>query len=133
LLFCDGWDVLRVTKIRVLKLKNPRTSVGAGAFDLAEFLSQPATAPGLISPRLTTTETRPKSAPTTTTELLEAAAGFMTEAGAAVIDRRNLLLRAKLVKCVFVLCSGHSLLSGQNRFENLVEPVSGRLRSIARI
>jgi len=115
----------------VLKLKNPRTSVGAGAFELAEFLGQPATAPGLISPRPTTT--RPKSAPTTTTELLEAAAGFMTEAGAAVIDRRNLLLCAKLVKCVFVLCTGHSLLSGQNHFENLVEPVSGCVRSRARI
>src|SRR3954469_5688256 len=36
--------------MRALKLKNPRTSVGAGAFDWAEVLNQPATAPGLMSP-----------------------------------------------------------------------------------
>src|SRR5450432_3945120 len=51
-----------------LKLKNPRTSVGAGAFDWAEILNQPATAPGLISPR-TTRPTRPSATPDTRTTL----------------------------------------------------------------
>jgi hypothetical protein len=70
-----------------LKLKNPRTSVGAGAFDWAEFLVQPATAPGLISPRPTTRTTRSTTAPDTAAELPKAvAARKVREAGAAVID-----------------------------------------------
>ena len=53
---------------------------------MAAFSGQPATAPGLISPRLAlATETRPTT-PDTTAELPEAVTGF-TEAGAAVIDR----------------------------------------------
>jgi hypothetical protein len=68
---------------RVLKLKNPRTSVGAGAFDWAAFSGQPATALGLISP---STTTRPTTNPDACTELQEAARRIL-EAVAAVIDQ----------------------------------------------
>jgi hypothetical protein len=82
LLASDVTGAVTKRKIRVLKLKNPRTSVGAGAFDWAAFSGQPATAPGLISPSTTTRPTTPN----TTAELPEAVTGF-TEAGAAFIDR----------------------------------------------
>jgi hypothetical protein len=80
-----GDDSLRELRAenQELKLKNPRTSVGAGAFDLAEVLNQPATAPGLMSreTRPTTTQARPDTRAT----LLGAACGVM-EAVPAGID-----------------------------------------------
>ncbi len=68
-------------KVGALKLKNPRTSVGAGALNLAELLSQPATAPGLMSP----SSTRTRRSTLTLLRSAEAACD-VTKLEAAVID-----------------------------------------------